>query len=94
MDKPLIDGEPLVAEKTISSIPDLAVLLQANLEMTKEIRAMVRHINTYVAWQRLFGWIKFLLILIPLIIGAIYLPPLLKDYYQQLLQAASLNLSF
>ncbi len=65
---------------------DLASLLQANLEMTKEIHAMVRHINSYVAWQRVFGWLKFLLLLIPLIIGVIYLPPLLREYYQQLVQ--------
>ena len=65
---------------------DLAALLRANLEMTKEIHAMVRHINSYVAWQRLFGWLKFLLLLIPLIIGVIYLPPLLREYYQQFVQ--------
>lgn len=65
---------------------DLAALLRANLEMTKEIHAMVRHINSYVAWQRVFGWLKFLLLLIPLIIGVIYLPPLLREYYQQLVQ--------
>lgn len=62
---------------------DLADLLKSNLEMTKEIRAMVRHINNYVAWQRVFGWIKVLLIIIPLIIGVLYLPPLLKDMFNQ-----------
>jgi len=62
---------------------DLTALLKSNLEMTKEIRAMVKHINNYVAWQRLFAWIKVFLILIPLIIGALYLPPLLKDVFSQ-----------
>lgn len=73
---------------------DLAALLQANLAMTKEIQAMVKHINTYVAWQRLFGWIKLILILVPLIIGVIYLPPLIRDYYQQLLQTVGGGLAF
>jgi len=71
---------------------DLAALLKANLEMTKDIRAMVKHINNYVAWQRMFGWLKFLLILIPLIIGVMYLPPLLQDYYQQMLGTVTGNL--
>ncbi len=74
------------------SCDDIAALLKANLEMTKDIRAMVKHINNYVAWQRMFGWLKFLLILIPLIIGVMYLPPLLQDYYQQMLGTVTGNL--
>jgi hypothetical protein len=58
-------------------------LLKENLEMNQEIRFLVRQINTYVAWQRIFGWLKIFLILIPLIIGFIYLPPLFQGLYQQ-----------
>ena len=65
---------------------NLQALLQENLEMTKEIRAMVRHINVYVAWQRLFGWFKILLILVPIILGIIYLPPIFSDAYHNILQ--------
>ncbi len=74
------------------SSDDITTLLKANLEMTRDIRAMVKHINNYVAWQRMFGWLKFLLILVPLIIGVMYLPPLLQDYYQQMLEVFSSNL--
>ncbi len=82
-----VSSEQKKIEDTKAKVPDdLAALLRANLEMTKEIHAMVRHINSYVAWQRVFGWLKFLLLLIPLIIGVIYLPPLLRDYYQQMIQ--------
>lgn len=76
-------------QNTVHPNEDLASLLRENLEMTKDIRAMVKHINHYVAWQRLFTWIKFLLILVPLIIGALYLPPLLREAYQQFLSIAS-----
>lgn len=72
----------MVAEMAKDS-EDVAALLRENLEMSREIRAMVRHINNYVAWQRIFGWIKVLLIVIPLIIGVLYLPPLLKDIFSQ-----------
>lgn len=82
-----VSNEQKKTEDIEAQVPDdLAALLRANLEMTKEIHAMVRHINSYVAWQRVFGWLKFLLLLIPLIIGVIYLPPLLRDYYQQMIQ--------
>ncbi len=76
--------EPIEAE--IGARPeseDLASLLKANLEMTKDIQVMVQRINRYVAWQRLFSWLRILLILIPLIIGALYLPPLFRDIINQ-----------
>jgi hypothetical protein len=61
----------------------IEALLQENLEMNKEMKIMIRHINTYVAWQRIFAWLKLLLILISLSIGFIYLPPLFENLYQQ-----------
>jgi hypothetical protein len=64
-------------------------LLKENLEMNQEMRSMIRHINTYVAWQRIFGWLKLLLILIPLVIGVIYLPPLFQNFYQQFIAMMS-----
>ena len=67
----------------------IETLLQENLEMNKEMKIMIRHINTYVAWQRIFAWLKLLLILIPLVIGFIYLPPLFKDFYQQIIALIS-----
>lgn len=64
---------------------ELNQLIKENLALTKEVASMVRHINKYVAWQRIFGWIKALFVVIPVIVGAIYLPPLFKDIYQQLM---------
>lgn len=65
---------------------DLKALLEENLAMTKEIRAMVRHINVYVAWQRILSWVKLLLLLVPIILGFIYLPPIISDAYNKFLQ--------
>jgi len=64
----------------------LRSLLEENLAMTKEIRAMVKHINVYVAWQRIFGWVKVFLILIPLILGIIYLPPIFEEAYHNFMK--------
>lgn len=71
---------------------ELKELLRENLELTKEIRSMVNHINRYVAWQRIFGILKVLIILIPIILGVIYLPPLLKEPYKQLLSIVQSNI--
>lgn len=80
------DNVNKTAAVDIEASKDLQALLRENLEMTKEIRAMVRHINVYVAWQRIFGWLKLLLILIPVILGIIYLPPIFSDAYHNFLQ--------
>lgn len=80
------DNTNKTAAVDIKTGKDLQALLQENLEMTKEIRVMVRQINVYVAWQRIFGWLKILLIVIPVILGIIYLPPIFSDAYHNLLQ--------
>lgn len=64
---------------------ELKDLLKENLKVSQEIRVMVSHINRYVAWQRIFGVIKIFIVLVPIIIGFIYLPPLLKDLFKQVL---------
>lgn len=64
-------------------------LLKENLEMNNEIKSMVKHINTYVAWQKIFAWLKLLLIVVPIILGVIYLPPLFQNLYQQMISIIS-----
>ncbi len=59
---------------------DLKKLLQDNLKISKELYIMTKKIKRWIVWQRAFGVIKILIILIPIILGIIYLPPLLKDY--------------
>ena len=54
-------------------------LLKKNLELNKEIYKMVKGIRHYVFWQRVWGAFKLILILTPIILGAIYLPKFLSD---------------
>jgi cytochrome b involved in lipid metabolism len=58
-------------------------LLQKNLELTQEIFKMVKSIKSYVLWARIGGFLKFLLIVVPLVAGTILLSPFLKDAYKQ-----------
>jgi DNA-binding transcriptional LysR family regulator len=67
----------------------LTDLLQANLERNEEILQISREIKKYMRWQNIWGTIRTLLIVAPIIVGFIYLPPLIKDYiasYQSLLK--------
>ena len=58
---------------------DLRRTLAEQAAAIAEIRESTRLIYRYIYWQKIFRWFKLAIIIIPLIIGAIYLPPLLKD---------------
>jgi hypothetical protein len=75
---------------------EIKKLLEKNLEITKEIHEMVKGIKSYIFWQRIWGVFKVLIIVVPVIFGIIYLPPLLKDVfrqYQSLLGIGDMNLN-
>ena len=60
---------------------DLRRVLADQAAAIAEIRENTRLIYRYVYWQRTLSWIKWLLLLLSLLSGVIYLPPLLKDYF-------------
>ena len=60
---------------------DIKKLLEENLKLTKEMHAMTKKIKSFIVWQQVMGIIKILLIAVPIIIGIIYLPPLLNELY-------------
>ena len=67
---------------------EIKKLLKENLKLNQEIYKMVKGIKSFLFWQRIWGVIKILIIVAPIIIGIIYLPPLFKQVmgqYQSLL---------
>lgn len=60
---------------------DLRRILAEQAAAIAEIRENSRLTYKYIRWQRWWGWIKLIIIIIPLIAGMIYLPPLLKDLF-------------
>ncbi len=69
-------------------------LLEKNIEMTKEVYQMTKKINKFVFWQKIFQTINILIIVVPVVLGIIYLPPLLKGVvgqYQKVLEIDGVN---
>ena len=69
-------------------------LLEKNIEMTEEIHRMTKKIDRFVFWQKIFQTINILIIVVPIMLGIIYLPPLLKSVigqYQELLETGESN---
>lgn len=61
---------------------DLRRILAEQAAAIAEIRENSRLTYKYIRRQRLWGWIKLIIIIIiPLIASIIYLPPLLKDLF-------------
>ena len=58
---------------------EIKEILKENLKLTKETHEMVKKIRSFVVWQQIFGVIKILLIVVPIILGIIYLPTLLES---------------
>ncbi len=54
-------------------------LMQENLRLTREIHTMTKKIRNYVIIQRVLSVLYFLLIVVPIILGIIYLPPLIRN---------------
>lgn len=62
---------------------EIKKLLEENLKLTQEIYNMTKKIKNFITFQKIMSFIYFLLIVVPLILGIIFLPPLLKNVYSQ-----------
>lgn len=58
-------------------------LLEKNLKLTEEIYAMTKRMKGYLAFQRLVSLFYLFIIIAPIVIGVIYLPPLLSGLFEQ-----------
>ncbi len=58
-------------------------LLEENLNYTKACYAELERWRKWMRWQQVWGGVKFVVIVVPLIVGAIYLPPLIQNLVEQ-----------
>jgi len=68
-------------------------LLEENKKINQETLELVKYIRRYVVFQQVFGVIKVLLILIPVVLGIIYLPPILDKIFEQYSRVLDLGVS-
>ncbi|MDO8592933.1 MAG: hypothetical protein Q7R92_04185 [bacterium] len=62
---------------------EIKKLLEQNLELTKEVYAMTKKIKNYITFQKVMSVFYILIIVVPVILSIIYLPPLLKNVFDQ-----------
>jgi len=62
---------------------DIKKLVEKNIQLSEEILELSKKTKRYIFFQQIYGTIKFLIIVVPIILGIIYLPPLLQDAFSQ-----------
>ena len=61
----------------------LRELIEKNLKWSQIIYEQNRKINNKLLWAAIFGWFKLIIIVGPIILGLIYLQPMLKGAWSQ-----------
>jgi hypothetical protein len=56
-------------------------LLEENIEYSKEIYHLNLKVKKYIFWGRVMATVQLLFIVVPIILGIVYLPPLLGDFF-------------
>ncbi len=67
-------------EKELSQIKGL---LKQNLEYTKQALEQQEKTKRYIIWLKIVNLIKLLVILVPIILALLYLPPVLRDFFEK-----------
>lgn len=62
----------------------LKKLLEENIEYSKEIYRLSLQVKKYILWGRVMTAIQLLFIVVPIILGVIYLPALLGGFFSSL----------
>lgn len=54
-------------------------LLEENLELMKKLDKKINRVNKYILWLQIINIIKLIVIVVPIILGFIYLSPLVRE---------------
>lgn len=54
-------------------------LMEENVALSREIYSLTKSIKRHIIWQRIWTVLKILIIVVPIVLGAIYLPGLIQD---------------
>lgn len=63
-------------EDTINK--DIKKLLEQNIALTNKVLKFSEKNYKVLKWQHFFGWLRIILIVVPVVLGIIYLPPFLE----------------
>jgi hypothetical protein len=80
-----------IQNNTPEEKPSSEELLQQLIEQGKENNELLHKIRSYQNQQRIMAYLKILIIVVPIVLSIIYLPTILKPFWDQYQQAIGLN---
>ncbi len=71
------------AGQAVKAEPSLKELIEKNLKWSQIIYEQNRKINNKLLWTAVAGWLRLLVIVVPLVLGILFLGPMLKGVVYQ-----------
>lgn len=72
-------AEPISNSSATPEIAEIQRLVKENLQRTQELIIAVKDIKANIKLQQLWGLLRFLVIVVPVVLGFIYLPSLIRE---------------
>lgn len=79
INKILAESKAGQTEQISSDRLKLEQLIQKNINLSQRVLDLTIYIKKYIFFQKIFGWIKFVVIMIPIILGILYLLPFFQS---------------
>lgn len=67
-----------------SKLEEQNELLRRNLELGEKILEETAYIKKYIKWQQVWATVRLLILIVPIILGFLYLPDFIKGYLNNL----------
>jgi len=61
---------------------ELKQIIKDNKQILGSLDERLHHIEKRFVWNSVFGFIKILIVVAPLVVGLIYITPFLKDFFE------------
>jgi hypothetical protein len=75
-----------MSEEIKNDNQEIKELLEKNLALSEKVAEDLVRVKNFIKWQNIWATIRLLIVVIPIIIGFIYLPPLIKEYLSNYFQ--------
>lgn len=66
---------------TAISNNEIKELLEKNIALSEDVVESMVTIKKYIKLQNIWATVRLLIIIVPIVIGFLYLPPLIKEYF-------------
>jgi hypothetical protein len=82
-----------IPNNNVQTVDDMKNILQKLVEQNEENHKLLKKIRSYQNQQRIMAYLKILIIVVPIVLSVIYLPSILKPFWDQYQQAIGVNSS-